>query len=161
MSPKLKIYISSSWKNRDRVRKLAEGIREAGHEVYDFTDPASREGIKEIPPEMFPKNFNPEKDNYREYLNSRPEWRQAVERNRVALHWCNTVIMLLPCGDDAHADAFYGLGHGAALAIVGSPKAGDRTPTHLWAHALLDSDDEVIPWVKSIARNGDLWTRST
>jgi hypothetical protein len=36
------IYLSSSWKNRVRVRSLAEQIRAAGVSVYDFTDPACR-----------------------------------------------------------------------------------------------------------------------
>lgn len=37
------IYLSSSWKNRERVRALACALREElGFGVYDFTDPASR-----------------------------------------------------------------------------------------------------------------------
>lgn len=157
MSPNLKVYISSSWKNRDRVRYTADAIRLQGHEVYDFTDPKCREGIPEIPPEKFPDEFDPSRHNYREYINGTPEWRQAVLRNRRALEWCNVVVLLLPCGLDAHADAFYGLGRGSALAIVGQPKAGERVPTHMWADAFLDHDNEIPTWLNSIARNKEEW----
>lgn len=153
----LKVYISSSWKNRVRVRALAHAIRDAGHEVYDFTDPACREGIPEIPPEKFPETFNPEQHIYREYITSTPEWKQAVMRNKEALNSSNVVVLLLPCGLDAHADAFYGLGKGAALAVVGQPRAGERTPTHLWSDALLDNDGEVMGWLDSIARSKEIW----
>lgn len=153
----LNIYLSSSWKNRDRVRKMAERIRVDGHDVYDFTDPRCREGIPEIPPEQYPRSFNPHIQNYRSYITSTPEWRQAVMRNKSALNQSNVVLLLLPCGLDAHADAFYGLGKGATLAIVGQPAAGERTPTHLWADAFLDTDEEVYPYLAAITRNKEIW----
>lgn len=73
------IFIASSWRQRKRVRKLAEQLRKIGFDVYDFTDPSCRE-TEEIPPEKFPEQFNPERHNYWEYLNQ-PEWRSAVEEN--------------------------------------------------------------------------------
>ena len=50
----MKIYISSSWKNRERVRNYAMLLRKREHEVYDFTDKNCRE-TQEIPPEKFPE----------------------------------------------------------------------------------------------------------
>ncbi len=158
MSPLLRVYLSSSWKNRVRVRAVANAIRELKHEVYDFTDPKSREEIPEIPPERFPTIFDPSVHLYREYITGTPEWRQAVMRNKRALEWCNVVLLMLPCGQDAHADAFYGLGKGATLAVVGQPHAGERTPTHLWADAILDQDNDIIDWLSSIARSKEIWT---
>ena len=59
----MKFYISSSWKNRGRVRNLASRIRDFNHEVYDFTDPKCRKS-PEIPPEKFPEEYDPDKHNY-------------------------------------------------------------------------------------------------
>ncbi len=56
----MNIYLSSSWKNRVRVRALAIALRSEGHEVYDFTDPNSRK-MPEIPPEKYPDLFDPVK----------------------------------------------------------------------------------------------------
>lgn len=48
----MNIYLSSSWKNRDKVREIAIDLRKHGYEVYDFTDPNCRK-TEEIPPEKF------------------------------------------------------------------------------------------------------------
>ena len=143
----MKIYLSSSWKNRDRVRALAVSLRAIGHEVYDFTDPECRKA-PEIPPEKFPAQFDPEVHNYREYLQAVPEWAQAVACNQEAIETCDLIVLMLPCGNDAHADAYYGLGLGKVLAVCGSPRAGDRTPTHLWAQRILDNDAAVVEYLR-------------
>ena len=137
------IYISSSWKNRDRVRSFANALRALNIPVYDFTDPTCRD-TPEIPPERFPEAFDPAKHKYEAYLRSIPEWKAAVECNRRALDACSAVVLLLPCGPDAHADWAYAVGRGKFTLVVGSPKAGDRTPTHLWANAFAASDEEAL-----------------
>jgi hypothetical protein len=121
---------------------MAELLRRDGHIVYDFTDPSCRK-TPEIPPEKYPEQFDPEQHNYRDYLLGNPEWRGAVLCNQQALDMCDCVVLLLPCGNDAHADWAYGVGKGKRSIVVGHPVAGDRTPTHMWADALLDVDEQV------------------
>lgn len=157
----MKVYISSSWKNRDRVRAFANALRTAGHLPYDFTDPATRK-TPEIPPERFPEAFDPEKHKYREYLDV-PEWRVAVAANREALNDCDACVLLLPCGHDAHADWAYAVARGKRTAVVGQPRAGERTPTHWWADVILDADEDAVSWCnvfrESSGRVGD-WIQS-
>ena len=143
----MKVYISASWKNRTNVRALAELLRVMGHEVYDFTDPACRQ-TPEIPPERFPGQFDPLRHTYAEYLD-RPEWRGAVEENRKAIQWCDVVLLLLPCGIDATADWAYGVGIGKRSLIVGSPRAGERSPVHLWADKIVRTWDEAVNELES------------
>lgn len=140
------IYLSSSWKQRDRVRALAIRLRTLGHSVYDFTDPACRK-TPEMPPERFPEQFNPDKHVYGEYLAATPEWRPHVFANQDAVKTCDLVVLLLPCGNDAHADAFYGLGLGKRLVVCGQPLKGDRTPTHLWADWIARDEAELMEWL--------------
>ena len=112
--------------------------------MYDFTDPACRKA-PEIPPERFPEQFDPNRHLYCEYIQSNLYWRQAVEGNRAALQWCDIVILMLPCGNDAHADWAYAVGLGKRSIVIGSPKAGERTPCHLWADAIIQDDPlEII-----------------
>ena len=127
----MNVYISSSWKNRELVREVAIKLREHGHEVYDFTDPASRK-TPEIPPEAFPDQFDPSHHHYGDYLKSNPFWRDAVFANKDALDRCDAVVLLLPCGADAHADWAYAVGKGKKTMVVGHPGVGHRTPSHLW-----------------------------
>ena len=150
----MNIYISSSWKNRDRVRALAIKLRAAGHQVYDFTDPACR-NTPEIPPERFPEQFDPDKHTYADYLNSVPEWSAAVYCNRQALlSRCNFCVLMLPCGADSHADWAFAEGlkaarHSMRTAVIGHPPAGERTPSHLWADVLLKDEDAFLEWLDS------------
>ena len=147
----MKIYISSSWKNRDRVRAFAVALRSQGHEVYDFTDPLSRKA-PEIPPELFPEQFDPIKHNYAEYLESVPNWRTAVYCNLTAIKWCDLCVLLLPCGADSHADWGVAVGAGKRSVVVGQPKAGERTPSHLWAEKIVGSDADALAYV-GVAHN--------
>lgn len=144
----MNVYISSSWKNRERVRALAIALREAGHEVYDFTDPACR-NAPEIPPEAFPEQFDPERHVYAEYLDVQ-HWRNAVAGNRLALDRCDAVALLLPCGNDAHADWAYAVGRGKRSCVVGAPRAGERTPSHWWADTFLADDGDVLGWLATV-----------
>jgi hypothetical protein len=150
------IYISSSWKQRERVRTVAEKLRERGFDVYDFTDPKSRAAFmkvyvdgnrlvtsSEIPPENFPEQFDPERHDYEAYL-SRPAWRDAMDCNRRALNHCDAVVLLLPCGNDAHADWAYAVGQGKFTVVAGHPPAGERSPTHLWANFIVEDDRAAI-----------------
>jgi hypothetical protein len=137
------IYLSSSWKNRGRVRWLAQQLRKGGHDVYDFTDPAYRT-TPEIPPERFPTEFDPQNGVYSEYIQSVAAWKEAVNGNMSVLQRCDLVVLMLPCGMDAHADAYYALGRGKRLVICGQPVAGTRAPVHLWAEAILDVDEDVL-----------------
>ena len=122
---------------------MAVQLRAAGHEVYDFTDPVCRK-TPEIPLERYPDQFDPVRHVYREYLEAVPEWCQAVEANREAIQGCTAIILILPCGLDAHADAFYGLGLGRYLIVCGQPLPGERTPTHMWADKIVDRDYDAI-----------------
>lgn len=142
----MNIYISSSWKNRDTVRSMAKDLRYDGHRVYDFTNPACRDA-PEIPPERFPEQFDPQRGPYHRYITSVPEWRRAVDCNREALRKTDLVVLMLPCGNDAHADAYYALGLGKRLIVCGQPPAGERTPTHLWAEAIIAHWRGVRPYL--------------
>ncbi|MDI6814321.1 MAG: hypothetical protein QMD10_12415 [Desulfitobacteriaceae bacterium] len=140
----LTIYISSSWKNKEQVRLLADRLREKFHRVYDFTDPKGRM-YKPIPPEEFPEEFDPEIHCYKDYL-FREGWFKAVTENRLRLGDADVVLLLLPAGNDAHADWGFAVGRGKWTAVIGRPRKGERTPTHLWAHAFFETVDEFLDW---------------
>lgn len=145
----MKVYISASWKQRDRVRALAIALRREGFEVYDFTDPACR-GAPEIPPEKFPAQFDPAATTYKDYLNSQPHWRSAVVGNKAALDATDAVVLLLPAGADSHADWAYAVGRGVPSVVVGTQRAGERTPSHLWANDIVETDQGALEWLKTI-----------
>ncbi|MHB8065394.1 MAG: hypothetical protein ACYDG2_22740 [Ruminiclostridium sp.] len=150
----MKIYISASWKNRLRVRKLAETLRANNHEVFDFTDPQNRK-TDEMPPESVPEQFDPVRHIYSRYLD-RKEWREVVNENREEIRKADLVILLLPCGIDATADWALGVGMGKHSIIVGHPNKGERSEVHLWADEILNSKEDIIPWLKAHSDIGEL-----
>jgi len=143
----MKIYISSSWKNRDKVREMAVRLRKEGHRVYDFTDPECRK-TAEFPHEKRPAPFDPVVHKSYAALLRNSDMYAAVMNNQEAIRWCDLVILLLPCGLDAHSDWGYGVGLGKASVICGLPKAGDTVYTHCWADKVLDNPDDVYKFIK-------------
>lgn len=138
----MNIYISSSWKNRDEVRRMALKLRELGHTVYDFTDPNCRNS-PEIPPEKYPELFDPDKHVYKEYIRNQ-EYINAVNGNKEAIAVADMIILLLPCGIDSHADWALGVGMGKMSMIVGHPAKGERSPVHNWACDIFETFDELL-----------------
>lgn len=152
--PIRKIYISSSWKNREQVRVAADVLRALGYEVFDFTDPACRKAPI-MPPEAFPEEFDPDLHlSYGHYLDV-PRRRAAVEENAEAVADSDLVMLLLACGVDATADWALGVGMGKKSIVVGHPAKGERSPVHLWADARVETLEEAIAWLRSQAKEGE------
>jgi hypothetical protein len=142
----MKVYISSSWKNREQVRDMAQKIRNIGYEVYDFTDSECRK-TPAIPPEKYPEEFDPEKHMYKDYIRI-PEYIDAVNENKEAVSKSDIIILLLPCGIDSHSDWALGVGMGKTTIVVGHPQKGERSPVHNWADFMFDTVEEVIKYLK-------------
>ncbi|MCL2228624.1 MAG: toll/interleukin-1 receptor domain-containing protein [Firmicutes bacterium] len=146
----MKIYISSSWKNREKVREMANRLKKDGHKVFDFTDSNCRK-IAERPPEKQQEPFDPDKHkSYADYMKSEKAayMYAAIMNNQEAIRWCDLVILLLPCGNDAHADWAYGVGLGKKSVVVGQPRKGEQSYTQLWADKILDNPNDVYKFIK-------------
>jgi len=102
----------------------------------------------------FPKEFDPALHLYSKYIN-RKEWRDAVNENRDEIKKADLLILLLPCGIDATADWALGVGTGKKTIIVGHPGKGERSQVHLLADYILDSIEDIIPWLKTLTLSTD------
>lgn len=106
-----KIYVASSWRNEQQADVVA-ALRAEGHEVYDFKNPepgntgfgwrqCSEKPIDEL--------------SLTEFANlivAHPVAQAGFKLDRDALHWCDTCVMVLPCGRSAHLEAGYAAGQG-------------------------------------------------
>jgi hypothetical protein len=107
-----KIYIASSWRNPYYLDLLAK-LQEEGHECYDFRDPQGAFRWSAIDSE-YQQNWGPE--NFRKVLQHKECFR-GYHRDKSALDWCDTCILLLPCGRSAHLEAGYTIGRGKRTII--------------------------------------------
>lgn len=140
------VYIASSWKNVEKVRELADRLRALNISVYDFSDQRCRnidQGAGAVEP------FDPERESYEAHLRASPQFLRTVQENRSALHQCQICVLILPCGNDAHADWGYAVGAQKRTCIVGHPNKGDRTSTHLWASQFMDTLAGAAAWAEN------------
>lgn len=99
-----KIYLATSWRNIHYPRVLTD-LRIARHEVYDFRDPAGAFKWEQISHDM--KTII----GYLEGINE-PRCKEGFKRDKDAIDWCDTLVLLLPCGNSAHLEAGYAVGQG-------------------------------------------------
>lgn len=130
MSMKRKIYLASSWKNKNKVRGLAWLLRRWGHEVFDFTDPESHtvEGVEKyvFDGKAFAafRGQDPATVDWIDFLTWDPS-RRAFRSDKAGLDWSDTVVLVLPSGRSSHLEAGYGVGKGKDLFIYGDLPVGE------------------------------------
>jgi len=150
-----KIYIAASWKQKDRVNKIAHVLSERGHIVFDFTDSKSRLKVNqaldldfqlcdEQPKTKYASKYEPQNNKYGEYLQNMHLYQEMMKNNLAIIKKCDVCILLLLAGADAHADWGAAVGANKITCVVGYPDNGDRSPSHLWADRFFQSDDELI-----------------
>lgn len=111
-----RIYVASSWRNPDQPQ-IVEILRKAGHEVYDFRNPApGNNGFawSEIDRDWL--NWDPE--TFAKLLTSHPVAADGFAHDKKALDWCDTCILVLPCGRSAHLELGYAAGQGKETYVL-------------------------------------------
>lgn len=111
----MKIYVASSWRNTQQPAVVA-ALRGAGHEVYDFRNPAPGDhGFHWSEVDGGYKTWTPAA--YRTALHhavSEHGFRADFE----AMKWADACVLLLPCGRSAHLEAGWFAGAGKPLFIL-------------------------------------------
>jgi len=109
----MKIYIASSWKNEEIVKKLAYILRADGHEVDVFCDPSTGRYVFDWRGLPSYKNLDAKT------AIQRPEFQKAFEEDKKWLDWCEVLILLYPCGNSSHLEGGYVKGQGKNFYIFG------------------------------------------
>jgi len=104
-----KIYVASSWRN-EHYPAVVTALQTAGHEVYDFRHPPSGDpGFKWSTVDADYMEWSPQE--YRERLHD-PRAERQFDNDMAALTWCDTCVLVLPCGRSAHTEAGWLAGRG-------------------------------------------------
>ena len=133
-----RIYVASSWRNlyQPAVLKL---LTDNGHEVYDFRNPPNATGFswKELDPNWTQWSM----EQYRQMLLTE----RAVEgfgADMNGLRWCDTCLLVLPCGRSAHLEAGWAIGNGKRLIIY--------IPEHIEPDLMYLMADKICLYVQEI-----------
>ena len=139
---KRRIYLASSWRNPNQPAAV-KMLREAGHEVYDFRNPPDGspgfdwapidENWLSWPPERFVQELE------------NPVTLSGFRPDKYGLDWCDTCILLLPCGRSAHLEAGYAIGRGRPTLIVLDEEKFEPELMYLLADKVVPSLDDMLP----------------
>lgn len=109
-----RIYVASSWRNPHQ-QDIVDLLREAGHEVYDFRNPApGNTGFawSSIDPEWV--DWSPE--GFRAGLDH-PVAQEGFGFDFRAMEWADQCVLVLPCGRSAHLEAGWFIGRECPVTI--------------------------------------------
>lgn len=111
-----RIYLASSWRNGFQPQFVTM-LRDWGHEVYDFRNPAPGNcGFSWSA--MDPDWEGWTAPRYAELVTTHPVARASFTFDMNALNWCDTCVLLLPCGRSAHLEAGYAAGQGKRVIVA-------------------------------------------
>ena len=136
-----KIYVASSWRNGQQPT-VVKALREAGHEVYDFRNPApDGQGFswREIDPDWMKWTIYQYVHNIRQ-----PPADRGFKLDRDALHWCDTCVLVLPCGRSAHLEAGYAAGQGKRTIIMLSQDGFEPELMYRLGHGFVTNVAELV-----------------
>jgi len=105
-----RIYVATSWRNQ-RQAAIVEMLRQDGHEVYDFKNPPHGDGgFHWSALDQNWENWTPEE--YRDKLIRSPIASHGFNADFRAMHWCDTCVLVMPCGRSAHLELGWCAGAG-------------------------------------------------
>ena len=110
-----RIYVASSWKN-GRQPLIVETLRLAGHEVYDFRNPAP--GNTGFSWSSIDPNW--ESWTSEEFVKAldHPAALDGFRHDKDAMNWADTCVLVLPCGKSAHLEAGYMAAQGKRVLVL-------------------------------------------
>lgn len=143
-----KVYIASSWKNEPNVRYAAALLRNAGHEVDDFTDDSKGRYVF-----SYRELGDIQQWNARTFLQLE-QAQKAFREDRKWINWADGVLLLLPSGRSAHLEAGFAVGRGKFLIIYqGAFPPGEFDVMYGFANLVTDDFNEVLHFLKRRERH--------
>lgn len=140
-----KIYLASSWRNQQQPEVLAM-LRGMGHEVYDFRNPVpGNAGFswRECQMEWGEEIDMHDMALYIRHITNNPAAQEGFKLDRDALHWCDTCVLLLPCGRSAHLEAGYAMGQGKETFVVLSKDGFEPELMYLLGHHICETPSDL------------------
>jgi nucleoside 2-deoxyribosyltransferase len=139
-----RIYAASSWRNAEHP-VVVEMLRQLGHEVYDFRNPAPGEhgfAWSEIDPDR--QGWTPRP--FRRLLDH-PIAVAGYASDFAAMEWADTFVLVLPCGRSAHLEAGWAIGAGKPTALLLHEDKFEPELMYRMASLIACDFNEVADWL--------------
>lgn len=148
---KRRIYVASSWRNTIQPT-IVELLRAHGHEVYDFRNPApgntgfAWRDCGGAAAQSGPGSGAKTIDTYMEAIVSQRA-KDGFKCDKDALDWCDTCILVLPCGRSAHLEAGYTAGQGKDTYFLLHPDKFEPELMYLLGTAATPDIRDILGWM--------------
>ena len=137
-----KIYVASSWRNTHQPA-IVTLLREHGHAVYDFRNPVpGNNGFRWSELDSDHLSWTPER--YTELVTTHPIAAAGFAFDKAALDWCDTCVLVLPCGRSAHLEAGYAAGQGKRVIVLLHPDKFEPELMYLLCTDIVCNSVDVI-----------------
>jgi hypothetical protein len=137
-----KIYVASSWRNTIQPG-VVKALRAEGHEVYDFRNPAK--GNSGFAWESVDKNWQAwNLVQYVHHIETNPVAASGFKLDTDALNWCDTCVLVLPCGRSAHLEAGYAAGQGKHVVFMLHPDKFEPELMYLLGDGFVTNTAELV-----------------
>ncbi|MFY9190406.1 MAG: hypothetical protein WAN89_03915 [Lawsonella sp.] len=151
-----KIYVASSWRNPIQP-EIVQVLRGAGHEVYDFRNPAPGNygfAWSAVNPDWL--EWTPEQF-IADLYSGHPVIEQGFAFDKDALDWADTCVLVLPCGRSAHLEAGYTAGQGKLTLFYLHPDKFEPELMYLLGHGCVTTHEALLEKLASPpeVRNSD------
>jgi hypothetical protein len=144
------VYVASSWRNPLQADAVS-ALRAAGISTYDYRHPFGGSkgfGWHEVGsphPQGAHQPVSP--DVYLDMI-AHPRADEAYHDNDLAaMHWCSHLIMVLPCGRSAHAEAGWAAGMGKHTAVWLAEDPMEPELMYKMFEFMTPSLPDIIEWV--------------
>jgi hypothetical protein len=143
------VYVASSWKNQYQpgvVDKLLRG----GHDVYDFRHPSpGDDGFH-----WSDIDVNWRMWSTRDFVDgiNKPTATAGFLKDMWALHESEAVVLLLPCGRSAHAEADWAAGAGRKVFVfIPPPERPEPELMYRMFNGVTDDIEELLEWLAPLS----------
>ena len=146
-----RIYVASSWRNPIQPT-IVQTLRGAGHEVYDFRNPAPGQkgfawrdcgGAAAEGPGTGARTVSA----YMEAIRS-DRAKEGFRFDKFAMDWADTCVLVLPCGRSAHLEAGWMAGAGKDSFVLLHEDRFEPELMYLLNTAIVTSTDELLGALK-------------
>lgn len=143
----MKIYVASSWRNPYQPG-VVELLRQLGHEVYDFRNPAP--GNKGFAWSDIDEDW--EEWNTGQYVEAleHPIAEKGFKLDFDAMQWADACVMILPCGRSANTEAGWMKGAGKKVFVYSPVKQEPELMYKIYDGIFVGEHDIINEFLDSI-----------
>ena len=142
-----RIYVASSWRNEYQPG-IVQALRDAGHEVYDFRNPApGNSGFQWSEIDRDWLNWTPEV--FANLVSTHSVAAAGFALDKAALDWCDTCVLVLPCGRSAHLEAGYAAGQGKRTLFFLHPNRFEPELMYLLGHGFATKFRDLLGLIEA------------